>query len=99
MSSEYHRRVHVGGHHEVYCNGAQHITISGDGWGSAPLSDGRDGARIVVVSGCDCASYQAAAQKAAAWLRAWGLGTANLRRFAETAAAGIERGEHLKVFR
>lgn len=54
--AEQFRRVYQGGHHDVYCNGTQHVTLIGGQFGHAPVSTGNDVA-VVRLATCDCAQY------------------------------------------
>jgi hypothetical protein len=48
--------VHRGGHHVVYCNLVEHVRLSGDHVGTAPLS--QDDALMRIESfKCDCHDY------------------------------------------
>lgn len=46
------RRVHQGGHHDVWCDGAQHMHRVGAGYASAEI-----GVRSEGPSKCDCALW------------------------------------------
>ena len=56
-AQEVFRRVYQGGHHDVYCNGTAHVWLSGDAFGSAPLTKARVVARIRRGQ-CDCAQWK-----------------------------------------
>lgn len=56
-SKKYAKMVYQGGHHEVYCDGKDHLTLSGDGFGKSPLSKDRKSARIE-TSECNCSHYR-----------------------------------------
>lgn len=51
------QRVYQGGHHDVYCNGAEHVWLAGDQVGRFPISR-ENHALNVRVGGCDCAKYR-----------------------------------------
>lgn len=49
--------VYSGGHHEVFCNKEIHMTLFGDGYGSAPISNEKLSFRVH-ENGCDCEKYK-----------------------------------------
>ena len=48
--------VYQGGHHDVYCNGKVHFTISGGAFGKA-YTNSEDKIVEIRISACDCYKY------------------------------------------
>jgi len=53
--------VYKGGHHDIYCNGRTHFTISGGAFGKA-YTDLEDKVVEIQINFCDCDKYKKASK-------------------------------------
>lgn len=55
-TSKYYKLVHMGGHHEVFCNGREHIRLSG--WRYGECSSKKDNTATIEKTSCDCEQWR-----------------------------------------
>jgi len=59
MSKQKFKKVYSGGHHEVWCNGNNHVRLAGGGMGSAPVSQfSIPPVERVETTSCDCERWK-----------------------------------------
>ena len=61
-NNSYFKRVYIGGHHEVFCNGEVHFKLVGNALGSAPISKNNLGMSIEQTK-CDCEQWAKTASR------------------------------------